>query len=405
MEEVILPTSEDSNQELNEADITEDDPGGDGDNEGSIGSVDEHCENSVICETSSRRGRKRKVNNVTFSASDNRDPDFDPEPRRSKRIASKPTTVRQNLQDLGLVKGEKLWKEAEKKQFLEACKEFGSKEVDLIAEKIPTKYHQVVKNLIDREKRNQNFTIETKYVETDGMEHILDDGEKPRRGPKTKPRTGIDLPDISPQGEIVEVLKRRKRNAPIEMWIDTMENTVSEVHQSADQSVSDKAADYSPLVPKLLQWIGDYEKHPDPEKCGGVDYASIYRYLSCLCQGEAPPDLNPESSIRVRKLFSTLCKTLNQLGLEKETKYLESFRGPHSVYPNNRNWDQTSDSAANMIKLSSLPGMNPLQLHPAMFTRKEIPKLDDLIKLTSEEIVDDGFQIESEVNTNLKPFN
>ena len=55
------------------------------------------------------------------------------------------------------------------------------------------------------------------------------------------------------QGEIVEVLKRRKRNAPIEMWIDTMENTVSEVHQSADQSVSDKAADYSPLVPKLLQ--------------------------------------------------------------------------------------------------------------------------------------------------------
>ena len=39
------------------------------------------------------------------------------------------------------------------------------------------------------------------------------------------------------------------------------------------------------------------------------------------------------------------------------------------------------------------------------FVRKEIPKLDDLIKLTSEEIVDDGFQIESEVNTNLKPFN
>ena len=37
------------------------------------------------------------------------------------------------------------------------------------------------------------------------------------------------------------------------MWIDTMENTVSEVHQNVDQSVSDKAADYSPLVPKLLQ--------------------------------------------------------------------------------------------------------------------------------------------------------
>jgi len=397
-EEVILSTSEENRQELNEADITEDDPGGHDGDEESVVSVEETSD-SVISDASSR-GRKRK----SVSISDNSDPDFEPEPRRSKRIANQPTTVRQNLQGLGLVKGERLWKEAEKKQFLEACKEFGSKEVDLIAEKIPTKYHQVVKNLIDREKRNQHFTIETKYVETDGVETVLDDGEKPRRGPKKKP-SRIDLPDATPQGEIIEVLKRRKRNAPIEMWIDLMENTVSEVHESVEQSGSNRAADYSPLVPKLLQWIGDYEKHPEPEKCGGVDYANIYRYLSCLCQGEAPPDMNPESSIRVRKLFSTLCKTLNQLGLEKETKYLESFRGPHSVYPNNRNWDQTNSSAANMIKLSSLPGMNPLQLHPAMFTRKEIPKLDDLIKITSEEIVDEGFEIEHEVNTDLKPLN
>ena len=37
------------------------------------------------------------------------------------------------------------------------------------------------------------------------------------------------------------------------MWIDLMENTVSEVHESVEQSGSNRAADYSPLVPKLLQ--------------------------------------------------------------------------------------------------------------------------------------------------------
>ena len=35
---------------------------------------------------------------------------------------------------------------------------------------------------------------------------------------------------------------------------------------------------------------------------------------------------------------------------------------------------------------------------------EEIPKLGDLIKITSEEIVDDGIDEASEVSMNLKPF-
>ena len=56
-----------------------------------------------------------------------------------------------------------------------------------------------------------------------------------------------------------------------------------------------------------------------------------------------------------------------------------------------------------MAELSQVPGMNPLQLHPEMFSMKEIPKLGDIIKLTSEEIVEDGLNVREEIIMNLKP--
>ena len=45
-----------------------------------------------------------------------------------------------------------------------------------------------------------------------------------------------------------------------------------------------------------------------------------------------------------------------------------------------------------------------MEFNPDMFIKKEIPKLGDLIKITSEEIVDDGIDEASEVSMNLKPF-
>ena len=32
--------------------------------------------------------------------------------------------------------------------------------------------------------------------------------------------------------------------------------------------------------------------------------------------------------------------------------------------------------------------MNPLDFHPEMFTEKQIPRLDDLIRISSEQIVE-----------------
>jgi len=42
----------------------------------------------------------------------------------------------------------------------------------------------------------------------------------------------------------------------------------------------------------LLDFIAENENHPNPEHCGGVDYAAIYHALADLMRGEAPPLLN-----------------------------------------------------------------------------------------------------------------
>ena len=66
-----------------------------------------------------------------------------------------------------------------------------------------------------------------------------------------------------------------------------------------------------------MQWISERDPQPPPAECGGVDYPAIYSYLGCLCQGEAPPDLNTESSHRIRELLTTVIQVLQQHSREK----------------------------------------------------------------------------------------
>lgn len=310
-------------------------------------------------------------------------------PRTSSRLATKPK-VRDKLEAMGLVKGVREWKESEKRQFLEACKMYGSKDVDLIAAGVPSKDYEVVKALVQREKKNQNYTIETRFVETEGSTVVLDDGEGPRRRgrPKGSGQARLDLPDASPQGEVVEVEKRRKRNAPIEKWIDSAESKLNDDLKKAGGE-KHHVVDYSPVVPRLLDWVAEYEEQPAPDQCGGVDYAAIYRWLGCLCQGEAPPDLNSASSLRVRRLFSRLAKTVAGEGLEKETEYLKEFRGPHTKYQTADDWEPGSLSALNLAQVTGVPGLNPLGLHSELFTAKEAPRPSRLLSERMLEPEDD----------------
>ena len=224
-EDSILPTSVDADYE-GDSDIADDQSvlSGEADEEDNL---EDHTEDAA----SDQPAKKKRVEVV-------------PE-RRSKRLASKPEN-RQRLQDCGLVRGEKLWKEMEKKLFLQACKDHGTKNVDKITEQLPSKAPETVKALILREKKNQNFTIETQFVEEDsGQAVVLDDGENGRMRRTTGEET--DLPDARPRGKIVETLKRRQRSAPIEKWLDVVESRVEDQAKKVTGEGSRLSADYSSL--------------------------------------------------------------------------------------------------------------------------------------------------------------
>lgn len=80
---------------------------------------------------------------------------------------------------------------------------------------------------------------------------------------------------------------------------------------------------------------------------------------------------------------------MKQDGLEVDTKYLEEFRGPHTIYPDQTQPSDT-EAARTIDQLSNIHGLNPLGFTSRMFARKEIPKLHDLITVSSEEVVDEG---------------
>lgn len=337
----------------------------------------EMADDEEVPETCTEKVKSRKRKSRTNKSVDD-DEDWVPE-RRSKRLQVKSverSQERQRLIDLGLIKGEKYWKEFEKKTLLSACKEFGSKNVEKIVERVPTKPPDKVKSYIQREKRNINYTIETQFIEDDGETFVLDDGETGR----AQNQGNIDLPDVTPKGQIIEILKRRERNAPIEKWIDGIEKRFSSGENRGTPD-NDKPANFSTIMPTVLNWIAEFETHPDPSECGGVDYASIYRYLALLCEGEAPPDLDRATSLRVSRLLPMLSNVIDGLSIEKETKYLENYRGPFSKYKWEDGFDYNSKECKEFIELGKIPGMNTLNFHPEMFIQKEIPRIDELIKL------------------------
>ena len=122
-----------------------------------------------------------------------------------------------------------------------------------------------------------------------------------------------------------------------------------------------------------------------------------------MCKGETPPDLNVQSSIRVRKLFRTLIQTLNQLGEDADTRYLQYYTGPHTKYPSSGS-SSDSSSGHTISQLCSVPGLNPLQLSQEMFNSKTIPQLDDIVNITSEQVIREGIVPEQDLQfSDMRP--
>ena len=139
------------------------------------------------------------------------------------------------------------------------------------------------------------------------------------------------------------------------------------------------------IVPKMLEWISDYEAHPDPKDCDGVDYAAIYKALAMLMKGEIPPQMNVASSRRILQLFAMLQtkvrETAENVKLEKDYMAACSSR-VHRRLPST-NTSEKSDMPFQSSKLISIPkdgydeakflempGVNPLDLPHATFSKQ-----------------------------------
>jgi len=249
----------------------------------------------------------------------------------------------------------------------------------------------MVKKFMARQRRNLNYTIKTEFHHSNGEVEIIDEGEGRRRGRKRQLTRGrIDLPDAKPQGKVVEVIKKRNRPSPIEKWLGGIENRHAVEEKALKDAGFTQAGNYSNILPNMLRWIAECEPHPDPADCGGVDYASIYKWLAVLCEGEAPPDLNTPTSERVSLLLPMLRSILSKINLENEEEFLGDYRGPFTKYRSTRQeLNLSSPKVKNLEDLAKVPGLNPLGMPLDMFVEREIPNLDQMIERFNVELEDE----------------
>jgi len=273
--------------------------------------------------------------------------------------------------------------EVDKRMFYDAIKKCGSKDWRQVAACVPGKSEDTVKRWIQKEKRNQLYSVERRVLrvnEIGGLEEVVaafTNGKLDRKKSNQTEEPNLNDPEQIKNLKIEEALVKNESLAPIDKWIDIIqakETRMKERQQQSQASDSDtpKDANCDRVISMGLNWLAEFEPHPDPEECGGIDYAALYRYFAHLSEGEVPPDLDPVSAARVTKLMADMSYMLDRTLQERETEYLENYRGAHTRYRTSDSFDSKSSDVQKMGELSSIPGMNPLGLHLELFANRKI---------------------------------
>lgn len=321
------------------------------------------------------------------------EPDTEPPTRTSARLATRNgRNMEEQLRARALKDSfnARNWRQFEKNQLYNGLRQYGSKKWRKVSELVHTKSDPVVKAYINRERRNQNYIIQTTFQKLDGTEVLIDDGgesKKPGR-PAASNYFNEEREDgsIKPEGKVVEKLVRRNRDAPCERWLEVIQNHDSQSAVRQKAAGNPEPLNYSSVLPTSLNWIAENEKHPDPSSSGNVDYAEIYRYLACISEGEAPPELNMETARRVSQLLPDLAKVVKRMDFGKESKFLENYRGLHTAntYRSDVTYDPRTKSAQNVLAMSAIPGLNPLGLHPEVAVDRIVPFKDDKTEIPEQ---------------------
>jgi len=302
-------------------------------------------------------------------AEKDRDPDYVPEipekTRKSERLESKERllyTKKYKPRD-----PEKIQVENEKKAFYNAVRKFGSKDAASIHSCLPDRTLQSVKEWINREKHKHLYKLEQRAVRENGSYEVLDELKKSRNyAPQLHQKTEIKkIPDADwrENCRLEEVMTKVDTHSATDKWIDNI-NQVREKHnKKREKRGLEKAPACESMIPKCLRWIAEFEKHPDPSKCGGIDYAAIYRYFSLLAEGEIPPDLDPASALRVTRLLSDISTLVAGSMSQNETDFLQNYAGPFTRYNTSSGYNEKSKSSKQLAELCLRPGINPLNFN------------------------------------------
>jgi len=177
-----------------------------------------------------------------------------------------------------------------------------------------------------------------------------------------------EVPRVNPKSHSDTVWVPKEISNPIESWI-----TLAEAHKIPFGS---GLMDCSHILGDSLAVIINEEKHPKPEDCHGVDYAEIYRYINSLMNGDLPKQPNEETARKIMEMMNELKDTVlsatsnenfkqEQVLLERYTmRDINTLSGPFL--------DKFTHQA--IKNLCAMPKMNPLNLPPALFSKKFLSK-------------------------------
>ena len=104
---------------------------------------------------------------------------------------------------------------------------------------------------------------------------------------------------------------------------------------------------------------------------GKVNYGAIYEMLSCLTAGEAPPDMNKETSNKVTEMMGRLLESVSSSrdSIGEERQFLEHFR----LRSQRAVEEDGGQQAKNGVGVEdALRGLNPLRVPHSMIVSDKL---------------------------------
>jgi len=312
-----------------------------------------------------------------------RDPDYVPV-RKSDRLKGKDRLEYSFRQRNHFRDPERIKSENEKKEFYDAIRKYGTKDLESVMAALPDRTEDSVTRLIQIEKKKQAYTEEKRAIRDDGTYEVVGNILKRIQEPKksdSMPASRSETPEHLWRENFTEMenkMVKIETHSAIDHWIGNIKSIRDKNDTARVKAGVAKAPHCEKMISNSLNWIAEFEDHPDPDTCGGIDYAAIYRYFACISEGEVPPTLNPVTSARVTRLLSDISYLAIGNLNSNETDYLENYKGRLSRYTTTENFDEKSSGVAQFDKITSLPGLNPLNIHPELCADKNL----DLSKIT-----------------------